>query len=224
MELGQKIKIARENKNLTKTELAKEIGVRSAAVISGWESGISKPSTMQTIKNLSVVLDLSLHDIFCMDLPKEVVPFMDAYQTKVLSKLESLDAQAKIRIMNLIDAEYNCYHTTKSSVPVFFQLEIKQPLFITQKDQSYKINRQKIKTLEKERKKKQLEIEWITQFLWMIGFDGLICIADVCAIFNGTLVPSNQLCNCIYLCVSGTYKEKTPKELLNQLYSEDYNL
>ena len=70
---------------------------------------------------------------------------------------------------------------------------------------------------------KALKIEWITQFLWMIGFDGLICIADICAIFNETLVPSNQLCNCISLCVSETYKEKTPKEMFDQLYDENYN-
>lgn len=223
MELGQKIKIARERKKLTQTELAKKIGVRSAAVVSQWESGISKPTTMQTIKNLSLVLDLSLYDIFCMDLPKETVPCMDSYQTKVLSKLESMDDRAKIRIMNLIDDEYNRYHTTKSSVPVFFQPEIKQPLFISQADQSYRINQKRIITLEKERKEKQLEFEWITQFLWMIGFDGLICIADICAIFNETLVPSNQLCNCISLCVSETYKEKTPKEMFDQLYDENYN-
>lgn len=223
MELGQKIKIARERKKLTQTDLAKKIGVRSAAVVSQWESGGLKPTTMKTIKNLSSVLNLSLYDIFCMDPPKEIVPFMDSYQAKVLSKLELLDDPAKIRIMDLVDDEYDRCHTTKSSVPVFFRPEIKQPLFISQTDQNYRINRKRMKTLEKERKEKRLKIEWITKFLWMIGFDGLICIADVCAIFNGTLVPSNQLCNCIYLCVSETYKEKTPKEMFDQLRDENCN-
>ena len=221
MELGQKIKIARENKNLTRTELAKEIGIRCAAIISSWESGNSKPTTMTSIKNLCTTLDISLYDLFDMEPPKETI--LPDYQVDIVSKMKFMDSIAEKRIIDVVNEEYDRCRTTKSSVPVLFQLRIQQPLFIGQTDPDYKKNKKRVRTLKKVRIQKALKIEWITQFLWMIGFDGLICIADICAIFNETLVPSNQLCNCISLCVSETYKEKTPKEMFDQLYDENYN-
>lgn len=215
MELCEKIKLARENKNLTKTELAKKIGVRCAAIISSWEAGDSQPTTMTSIKNLCTTLDISLYDLFDMEPPKETI--LSDYQADIVSKIKFLDSAAEKRIMDVVNEEYNRCHALSSSDPILFQLEVSSPIFLGKDDPKYEEIKKKIRVLKKERKKRELSASSITHFLWMIGFNNHISIAQVCAIFFGALVPSEQLYKCLSSYILGTYK-KTPEEFFKQFY------
>lgn len=214
MELSDKIRIAREKQHLTKTELARKIGVRSAAVVSAWESGISQPSTMTTIRNLCTTLNINLYDLFGMQPSEENV--LSSYQSEILSKTEFLDVPAYQRIMAVIDEEYKrCYASSASDIAPS-QLNVSLPIFLERTDPDYEDIKAKMCILKKSRKKKGFSASSITHFLWMAGFNGYISIAQVCAIFAGVLVPSKQLYNCLYSYIEGTYK-KTLEEFFNQI-------
>lgn len=58
MTLGERIRNAREKKELLQSELAKLIGVKSSAVISNWEKDLNKPDADKIVK-LCSVLDVS---------------------------------------------------------------------------------------------------------------------------------------------------------------------
>lgn len=57
--LGERIKYARESKELLQSDLAKLVGVKSSAVISNWEKDINKPNADKIVE-LCNVLDISL--------------------------------------------------------------------------------------------------------------------------------------------------------------------
>lgn len=58
-DMGNKISIARQNKNMTQEELAKRLGVTSQAV-SKWERGLSLPDVV-LVKELFLKRYLMLH-------------------------------------------------------------------------------------------------------------------------------------------------------------------
>ena len=215
MELCEKIKFAREKQNLTRTELAKKIGIKCASVINSWESGASQPSTMTSIKNLCTTLNISLYDLFDMEPPKETI--LSDYQADIVSKIKFLDSAAEKRIMDVVNEEYNRCNASSTTDPILFQLKVSKPIFMDKTDPKYDQIKKKVRVLKKERKKRELSASSITHFLWMIGFNNYISIAQVCAIFCGALVPSEQLYNCLNSYILGTYK-KTPEEFFNKLY------
>ena len=55
--ISDKIKMLRENKNLTQSDLAKQLGITRSSV-NAWEMGISVPST-QYIVELAQIFDIS---------------------------------------------------------------------------------------------------------------------------------------------------------------------
>lgn len=57
--LGERIKYARESKELLQSDLAKLVGVKSSAVISNWEKDINKPNADKIVE-LCNVLDVSV--------------------------------------------------------------------------------------------------------------------------------------------------------------------
>ena len=68
-EIGNKLSICRQNKNMTQEELAKRLGVTSQAV-SKWERGISLPD-IGIIKALCMVLEVSADYLLDVQMQKE---------------------------------------------------------------------------------------------------------------------------------------------------------
>ena len=63
--VADRIKALREEKNLTQTELAKQLGITRSSV-NAWELGISVPST-QYIVELSQIFKVSTDFLLCVD-------------------------------------------------------------------------------------------------------------------------------------------------------------
>lgn len=63
--VADRIKALREEKGLTQTELAKQIGITRSSV-NAWEMGISVPST-QYIVELSYIFKVSTDYLLCVD-------------------------------------------------------------------------------------------------------------------------------------------------------------
>lgn len=88
MEIGEKIKIARNNKNFTQEELATQLNVSRTAV-SNWENGRNYPD-LKTLIQISDILSMSIDNLLKDDL--EFVKKIES-DSKELKKLKEREAK-----------------------------------------------------------------------------------------------------------------------------------
>lgn len=93
--LGEKIKLYRENKNMTQGEIADILGVKSAT-ISKYESGTLEPN-IESLKKLAVLFDVSIDELL-----KE-----DDFDISKINVLEVLREQKNMKLKG------NLYHNTQ---------------------------------------------------------------------------------------------------------------
>lgn len=110
--LGDRIRDARESKNLYQGQLAELIGVKSAAVISNWEKNINKPDADKIVRlcealgiSASYLLDYSGGDSFSL-LPHEI---------EHIERYRNLDNYGKEAVNAILDIE--CRRCENSSSP-----------------------------------------------------------------------------------------------------------
>ena len=95
--LGEKIKLYRENKNMTQGEVAKILGVK-AATISKYEAGILEPN-IESLKKLSELFEVSIDELL-----KE-----DKFDISKINVLDILREQKEMKLKG------NLYHRTQIS-------------------------------------------------------------------------------------------------------------
>ena len=99
-QIGERIKAARTNKNLTQGEFAKLIGAKSASVVSSWEMGVAKPDC-ERLAAICQVLEVT---------PDSLLGFQsEAYSTSEISlihKYRALDDRGRTVVNNVLDTEY----------------------------------------------------------------------------------------------------------------------
>ena len=99
-QIGERIKAARANKNLTQGEFAKLIGAKSASVVSSWEMGVAKPDC-ERLSAICQVLGVT---------PDNLLGFQsDAYTTSeisVIHKYRALDDRGRTVVNNVLNTEY----------------------------------------------------------------------------------------------------------------------
>ena len=105
--LGEKIKIARNNKGLKQSDLSNLLGVRNTA-ISSWENNQSKPD-INTIEILCSVLDVSPNYFFNSH-PKEK---FTVNELELIKKYRKLDTRGKKLLNVLLDSELEFNNTDK---------------------------------------------------------------------------------------------------------------
>lgn len=94
--LGERIRLAREAKNLQQKDLAKIIDVKSSGVISNWERDLNKPDAEKIVK-LCQVLDVSAsyllnyygEDFFTCSLPEQAL--IQKYRTLLECDKETIE-------------------------------------------------------------------------------------------------------------------------------------
>lgn len=106
--LGQRIKDAREKKGLLQAELAKKIGVKSAAVISNWEKDINKPDA-EKIVLLCRALDISLSYLF--DYYGEANSPLSISEYEHIKKYRALDERGKAAVDSILNTEFDHINT-----------------------------------------------------------------------------------------------------------------
>ena len=113
-QIGERIKAARANKNLTQAEFAKLIGAKSASVVSSWEIGVAKPDC-ERLSAICHVLGVT---------PDALLGFQsDAYSTSeisVIHKYRALDDRGRTVVNNVLNTEYEivCAATQKKKARV----------------------------------------------------------------------------------------------------------
>ena len=99
-QIGERIKAARTNKNLTQGEFAKLIGAKSASVVSSWEMGVAKPDC-ERLAAICQVLGVP---------PDNLLGFQsDAYATSeigVIHKYRALDDRGRTVVNTVLNTEY----------------------------------------------------------------------------------------------------------------------
>ena len=99
-QIGERIKAARTNKNLTQGEFAKLIGAKSASVVSSWDMGVAKPDC-ERLAAICQVLGVT---------PDNLLGFQsDAYTTSeisVIHKYRALDDRGRTVVNNILNTEY----------------------------------------------------------------------------------------------------------------------
>jgi SOS-response transcriptional repressor LexA len=102
--IGERIRKARENKNLLQADLAKLIEVRSSGVISNWEKGLNKPDADKIVRlcaaleiSASYLLDYYGNDSF--QVSDEEMSHINKYRT--------LDDHGKDIVDTVLDKEYD---------------------------------------------------------------------------------------------------------------------
>lgn len=81
--LGERIKIARKQKNLTQRQLANMIGVKHNS-ISDWENNKNKPDT-DTIELLLGALDIDANTLLRWDMPEQLKTDVEALAHTIIS-------------------------------------------------------------------------------------------------------------------------------------------
>lgn len=100
--LGERIRAARENKDLLQADLAKKIGVKSAGVISNWEKDLSKPDANKLVR-LCKALDVSASYLldYYGDEDFEVLP----HEINIIKDFRNLDSHGKEVVLYLLRKE-----------------------------------------------------------------------------------------------------------------------
>ena len=100
--LGERIRAARENKDLLQADLAKMIGVKSAGVISNWEKDLSKPDANKLVR-LCKALDVSASYLldYYGDEDFEVLP----HEINIIKDFRNLDSHGKEVVLYLLRKE-----------------------------------------------------------------------------------------------------------------------
>lgn len=100
--LGDRIASAREAKGLLQSDLAKQVGVKSSAVISNWETNKHKPNAEQLV-NLCSALDVTLS--YLLDYYGKEGFTITPEERIIIEKLRSISPRTKETIIRLIDLE-----------------------------------------------------------------------------------------------------------------------
>lgn len=107
--LGDRIRDARENKNLYQGQLAELIGVRSAAVISNWEKGINKPDADKIVR-LCESLGISVS--YLLDYSGEDSLSLKPHEVEHLKKYRELDGHGKEMVDMVLAKEHERWVTS----------------------------------------------------------------------------------------------------------------
>lgn len=100
---GERIRKARENKNLLQSELAKLIDVKSSGVISNWEKDLNKPDADKIVR-LCAALDISAS--YLLDYHGNDSFQVSDEELEHIKKYRTLDEHGKDIVDTVLDKEY----------------------------------------------------------------------------------------------------------------------
>ncbi len=100
-QIGERIKVARVNKQLTQGELAKLIGAKTGSVVSAWEMGVSKPDCERLVA-ICTALGVTPNSLLGFQKDSCSVDEMVAVR-----KYRALDERGKNVVDNVLNTEYD---------------------------------------------------------------------------------------------------------------------
>lgn len=188
--LGFRIRAARENVNLSQSDLAGKVGARSKAVISQWESDVSRPDVDKLV---AVAYALAVPVSYLLDCHVgEDAPNLLPHERRLIEAYRGLDETGRARVgAYLAEQADRCKAAVQKSTQV---IDI-QPddLFLPEGDEQYETMRLSASVLEQMRGLSHKAYSEIAEHLWSLGLAGAISASDVEDIFRKKKVPSPAL-------------------------------
>lgn len=229
MSIGDNIKKVRELRSLTQSDLAILIGV-SDKTVSSWEINRTEPK-MGMIEKICVSLKCKKSDIIGDEIvavsphslrehanftERDIVnennndeiihSFISTNEFERIKKFRTLDAYGQDVVDLILNSEWKRCTSLSGNPKNVANITIKEPIFIRNDSSNYKIMKDHLKLLKKEFKNTSATHADILKFLWSIGYNKKICLADIVAIINGYKVPSSQLFDHIYSYLTSSYE------------------
>lgn len=196
-ELGENIRLFREEKGWTQKELGEYLGLTAVSAVSNWEAGISKP-------------DLDKFVAICQELevsPSRLLGMSDGdlnlshEEEMLIRRYRLIDSAGKGEVLNALENNLKRCGYYLNGEPV----EVSFPLFIHPGDPDYEAMITGCKELRRLRRKNRVSYEAIFHHLAQLSpvYDDHLCIVYVMAILRGSRCPSRELYNRIYAFLSG---------------------
>ena len=203
MTFGKRLKTARIEKKMTQKQLADLLSVKHNS-ISNWENDINKPDP-STIELICGVLEITPNFLLATSADE----FSPA-EKLIIKKYRELDTKGKEMVDFSLQEEWERCTSTYDGFQAISSLKIEEPIFLSKDFFNYNIMKEKSKILKSLMKKNYKDYMDIVKFLWSIGYNAKICIADLVGIVNGLKVPSSQLYDHIFNYLTGNYEIRFP--------------
>lgn len=189
--LGERIRKARENKEMYQSQLAKLCGVSSPGVISNWEKDLFRPD-IDKLMLLCNALDVSVN--YLLDYYDHTESFSQE-ELDLIRKYRQIDERGASEVSKFLDMQIQQIkqfdqENENTSDP---DIRIVWPIFLKDTDQLYSQIKKQCAQLRRKKKKSRKSYLDITKHLWEIGYGDAICLGYVIQIFSGDRVPSKQL-------------------------------
>ena len=197
MELGEKIRLRREEMELSQIELANLVEANSTTVISNWEKGKNKPD-LDKFSKMCKVLNCPA-DYFLETNTDESVRLTEA-EIKWIQNMRSIDSIGKDTVINALEHQlHRCREKVgrddheKNEVITLTIEPVSGPIFINKNHNQYLEIKEKIPELRKLKNKTYLTELEICRHLHLKGYNKKINIADLIMLFRGIKIPSPKL-------------------------------
>lgn len=208
MSLGDRIREAREAKNMYQSQLAKLIGAKTPNIISYWEKGQSRPDVDKLLK-LCEVLEVSPNDLldYSEIADRNGILVLSPEEIRIIQDIRDLDEKGLEAVQAVLNKEKSRCHemNNDSSSPKEYLSVPDESPFLEKGDPDYAVMKERCSKLKKLKKKTYHSYEDITRFLWNLGYGDKICIAFVIGVIAGRRVPNEQLYNCIRAYLEDDY-------------------
>ena len=102
-QIGARIRQARENANMTQTELAKKIGISNSR-LSNWEKGLNRPD-VDVVASICKALSISANSLLGIEFPYNS-DSLSPFEQKHIKKYRALDQRGRDAVDATLDREY----------------------------------------------------------------------------------------------------------------------
>ena len=213
--LARSIRHERTRHNLTRAQLAEQLGVSSPSSIGNWEAGLAAPDC-DKICMMADLFDVSTDYLFGRERMEPVrskdKPDLSEDERNILERFSFCDEVGQDTIENCVEFQYQrCIGSrfkdrskkSKNTTGI-------ERLFLDEdRDPEYAEIEAKLPSLRVLKKGSKKTFMDITQHLWELGYGSEICLAFVMDIFGRGLnkrVPCERLYRQIENYLKGTYR------------------
>lgn len=210
--IGENIKAAREDKDLTQSELGRIIGA-SARVVGNWEKGINNPG-LDSLVALCTALDVTpAYLLNYQDASDAASTALSNEETALIENFQALDRRGKATIQHILAYEKEVCGEESADINVKMvvsNIPSDMELTIAKKHPAYPRMRNYCSTIAKLQDASKYSDLEVAKFLWSLGltdFSG----GDMLLIKKKLRVPSPQLAHLITCFLTNNFSIMFPE-------------
>lgn len=209
--LINQLRHGRLKKNLKQSDVTKKTGIKNTT-LSNYENGVTEPD-IDTFLQLCELYELDfvsiIEEAYGICVPGKNFSIKPS-EIEMIKKYRGIDAHGQNIIDMITDTEWKRCNPILQNTQNVSMEKIIEPIFLNKNSKDFDFIKGQSKELKKLMRKNFKELMDVVKFLWSIGYNNKICIADVIAIINGLKVPSWQLYNHMKNYITNNYEIRFP--------------